>query len=311
MRRSYLVLAMAPALMVATGCGGSGDGGSGPTQIPTTVDVSSPSTDSLVSMGETRQLTVVVRDQNNAVINSPSVTWSSSATGIATVSSSGLVTVAGAGPGSAWIRASSGSAATGIDSVQVHVRQRLHHVLVTPGTATIAPSATRTLTATGQDARNNNMAALPAASWGTSNDAIASVSTAGVVTGVANGGPVTITATITSAADGAKQGTSLITVATPIPVHQVTAGASTQTFTPSTITIAPGDTVAWSFGALMHNVQFAAGTPAGAPAPPSNIGNSTNTVVKRKFPTNITTTTTYDYECGLHPGMTGSVIVQP
>lgn len=73
--------------------------------VPTSVTVS-PSSATL-SVGETRQLMSTVRDQNGQPILGASVTWSSEETGIASVSSSGLVTAEG--PGSTTINAESGS----------------------------------------------------------------------------------------------------------------------------------------------------------------------------------------------------------
>jgi plastocyanin len=81
---------------------------------------------------------------------------------------------------------------------------------------------------------------------------------------------------------------------------QVTAGNTTQTFTPPTVDIANGGTVTWSFGQLTHNVTF--GGQTGAPA---NIATTTNTQVQRTFGTS----GTFGYNCTVHPGMSGTVVV--
>lgn len=306
MRRWYLVLAAAPAVALAAACGG-GDGGTDPTRVPTTITLSPPAPDSLFSIGQTLQLTAVVRDQNNQVIQSPSVAWTSSATAIATVHpTSGLVTAAGAGPGSTTIRAVSGSAEATVD---VKVRQKFDHVTVTPSARTLAPSEAVQLTAQPQDARNNNMTGLPAATWTSSNTAVAEVSGTGRVTAKTTG-PATITATIVSTADGSKQGTSAITVQNATVNATVVASSSADEFVPPTVTISPGGQVTWQFGTRAHNVEFDP-PPSGAPAAPSNVPTTTNGSVTRTFSSSITARTTYTYECGLHAGMTGSVVVQP
>lgn len=71
-------------------------------------------------------------------------------------------------------------------------------------------------------------------------------------------------------------------------------------FNPSSLTVARGATVTFTFQTTMHNVIFAAVT--GAPA---NIGNSSNTGVQRVF----ATAGSFGFDCNLHPGMRGTVIV--
>ena len=81
----------------------------------------------------------------------------------------------------------------------------------------------------------------------------------------------------------------------------VEAGGSSNTFTPAQVTVARGGTVTWTFGARVHNVTFAAATGA-----PQNVPNSSNVQVARTFPT----AGSFPYDCTLHNGMTGSVVVQ-
>lgn len=75
---------------------------------------------------------------------------------------------------------------------------------------------------------------------------------------------------------------------------------TSNTFNPSTLTVAKGTTVTFTFQATTHNVTFAA--VAGAP---SNISNTANSGVQRLF----ATAGTFGYDCTLHPGMSGTVIV--
>jgi plastocyanin len=66
------------------------------------------------------------------------------------------------------------------------------------------------------------------------------------------------------------------------------------------VDISATGTVTWSFGQLAHNVTF--GAQAGAP---QNIGDSVNSDVPRTF----NTTGTFGYNCTIHPGMSGTVVV--
>jgi plastocyanin len=73
-------------------------------------------------------------------------------------------------------------------------------------------------------------------------------------------------------------------------------------FNPATITVAPGDVVTFVFGGVAHNVFFdaQAGTPADIP------GNNAGVSVTRVF----ATAGTYHFNCHIHPGMTGTVVVR-
>jgi plastocyanin len=90
----------------------------------------------------------------------------------------------------------------------------------------------------------------------------------------------------------------------PTPVAAATVQATpSEKFTPGTVTLTVGGTVTFAFGSLEHNVFFD-NAPAGAP---QNItAPSANKSVTLTFPT----AGTYPYNCHLHPGMKGTVIVQ-
>jgi hypothetical protein len=86
-------------------------------RIPTTVTLSASAV-SFTALGQTQQLSPSVSDQDGKPLTGADVSWSSSNTGVATVSSSGLVTAVGAG--SADVTATAGSATA---SAQVSVVQ--------------------------------------------------------------------------------------------------------------------------------------------------------------------------------------------
>src|SRR5207253_76070 len=82
-------------------------------------------------------------------------------------------------------------------------------VTVAPATATVQVGQTVQLTATTKDA-NGNVLTGRTVTWATSNAALATVNGSGLVTGVAAGGPITITAT----SEG-QSGTAAVTVNQP------------------------------------------------------------------------------------------------
>ncbi len=102
-------------------------------------------------------------------------------------------------------------------------------VTVTPASASLLQGQTVQLTATPRDANGNPLTGR-VITWQSSNSAIASVNGSGLVSGVAAGGPVTMTAT----SEG-QSGTASVTV-TVAPVAAVTV-------TPSSGTVAIGQTV--------------------------------------------------------------------
>ena len=73
-------------------------------------------------------------------------------------------------------------------------------------------------------------------------------------------------------------------------------------FTPSEVHLEQGGTVTFAFGSVAHNVFFD-NDPSGAPA---NItGVNSNISVSRTF----TTPGSYAFNCHIHPGMRGTVVV--
>ena len=83
---------------------------------------------------------------------------------------------------------------------------------VTPASASITQGSTQQFSAEARDQNGNPMSPQPTFTWSSSNTAVASVNSSGLATGVAAGGPVTITA-----ASGTIKGTASITISTPTP----------------------------------------------------------------------------------------------
>jgi uncharacterized protein YjdB len=159
----------------------------------------------------------VLKDVANNVLSDRVVTWSSNNTAVATVDANGLVTAVAAG-GQVTITATS-EGKSGTSSITVTVAP-VNTVTVTPPIATLVLGVTPTqqLTAVLKDVANNVLSGR-LVTWSSSNTAVATVDANGLVTAVAAGGPVTITAT----SEG-KIGTSSIAVM-PIPVASVTMSA--------------------------------------------------------------------------------------
>jgi hypothetical protein len=91
------------AALLLAACGG---GGTGNTPVPGDITVT-PTAAELDAVGQTQQLTAVVTDQDGGTISSPSVAWSTSNAGVASVTRTGLVSAVGSG--SATITATAGS----------------------------------------------------------------------------------------------------------------------------------------------------------------------------------------------------------
>lgn len=90
----------------------------------------------------------------------------------------------------------------------------------------------------------------------------------------------------------------------PAPVSAATVQATpAERFTPGRINLTAGGTVTFDFGSLAHQVFFNSAV-AGAPA---DIPEATsNKTVARTF----TTAGTFVYNCRIHPGMSGTVVVE-
>ena len=192
-------------------------------------------------VGGTLQLSAQAKDGSGGTV-SGTFTWSSSSATVATVDGDGLVS--GVGRGSATITATeTGSSVTGEATVTVGVAS----VAVTSGPITLnSIAATATVTAEGRDVDGAAVAGVTFA-FTSSDEAVATVSAAGVVEAVANG-----TATISASADG-KNGSATVTVS------QTPVGAAID---PAAASVAIGGTVQFTGGAVDANGFVVASEPA-------------------------------------------------
>lgn len=142
------------------------------------------------------QLSATVIDQSGITRTNRTVSWSSSNTALATVSSSGLVS--GVADGTVTITATS-EGVSGIATVIVFGSPVVETVTVTPFNPLVGVGQTTQLTATAR-AGSGTVISDANVTWSSSNDQVATVSQAGVVTMVAVG-EVSITATVVEGDD--------------------------------------------------------------------------------------------------------------
>jgi plastocyanin len=178
--------------------------------------------------------------------------------------------------------------------------QTLGSISTNVSSVSLTAGESRTISVSAVDTQGNPIPGI-APTFTSANVAIAEVSSAGVVMAVAAGstqvnvsvtvGSLTKTATVAVAVSGSLSSTA-----------SVTADAGGYSFTPDRVIIAQNGTVTWQFGALEHNVTFL-GT---APGTPQSIGNSYGVQVSRTF----TAKGNFSYQCSIHAGMNGEVLVR-
>ncbi len=174
------------ALLLAVLVSACGEGGDSPPPVASvTVTLASPS----LGAGLGTTATATLRDGSGNVLTGRTVTWSSSAPSVASVSGAGVVTALV--PGRATITARS-EGQTGQAGLTVTVNP-VQTVTVTLANANLSQGSTTQATATVRDAGGNVMAGRVVA-WSSSATGVASVTAGGAVTAVGPGA-VFITAT--------------------------------------------------------------------------------------------------------------------
>jgi len=210
--------------------------GTGTTVSVTGVSVSPTSTS--ISVGGTATLTATVSPSN---ATNKAVSWTSSNTSVATVSSSGVVTGVAGGSATITVKTSDGSFTATTTVTVASTTIPVTGVTVLPTSATVSVGGTTTLAATVLPSN----ASIKTVSWTSSNTSVATVSSSGVVTGVATGSAI-ITVKTTS---GSYTATTTITVSsTTIPVTGVTVS-------PTSATVAAGSTTTLAATVLPSNAS--------------------------------------------------------
>lgn len=163
---------------------------------------------------------------------------------------------------------------------------------LTISASSIPVGGTAQLAATPRDKNGTPMTAP--VSYSSSATNVATVSPAGLVTGVSPG------MSVVSANSGTAAALLTVTVtngAFPSSAIVTTPGNS---FAPFQVDIAAGGSVQWQFGSVGHNVLFdnTAGAPAGIPI---TMGANASRTFAAKG--------TFNYQCTVHTGMVGVVVV--
>jgi hypothetical protein len=186
---------------------------------------------SSISQGATRQFTATGTYSDRTTKDlTTTVTWTSSSTAVASITTGGLV--GGVASGKATIKAASGTV-SGSTALSVTPRA-LMSIAVTPANSTIPLGTTQQFAATGTYSDGSTQNLTSTVVWGSSASSVATVSSTGF--GISHAaGPVTITAT-----SGAVSGQTMLTVspAAPISITVTPTSASiplgtTQQFTAS------------------------------------------------------------------------------
>lgn len=178
------------------------------TVVAPTVPVTGVSIDAdtgSITVGQTFTIVATVAPET---ASNKTVAWASDNTGVATVAD-GVVTGVAPGTANITVTTADGSfAKTCVVTVNAVVVP-VSGVTLNDTTKALAVGGTYTLVATvaPADATNKNVV------WSSSNEAVATVSSAGLVTAVANG---TANITVTSAADSSKSASCAVTVTTPL-----------------------------------------------------------------------------------------------
>jgi plastocyanin len=165
----------------------------------------------------------------------------------------------------------------------------------------IAAGNTQTITVSALDTQGQPIAnpGTPAFSVASTGATVAEVDAQGVVLGIGSGSTtVNVSLTLGSVT---RTTTVAVTVTGILPSVASVSTTSGDFFTPNKVVIGQGGSVTWTFGVTIHNVNF-----AGTPGAPSRIDDAYSTSASRTF----TQPGNFTYNCTIHAGMSGQVIVR-
>jgi len=181
-----------------------------------------------VVAGQTLALQGEALDGTGAILPNRLLEWTTSAPEIATVNGTGLVT--GVSIGQATISAT-GEGKTGTSIVTV-LRTPVANITVTPDGGSLQAGATLALTATARDAGGQPLTGRPLL-WTSSNDAVATVSSSGLLTAIS---PGTVTITVSAPGEGPNGTTPSTSVLVNVLIEQV----ANAMIVPSTLSLQVG-----------------------------------------------------------------------
>lgn len=177
--------------------------------------------------------------------------------------------------------------------------QTLSTIRVTTPTVALAAGATATLVAEALDAGGRVISGATGYTYASSAPAVAESQGDGSVLGL-SAGTATISVSLTRNGVTATSSAAVTVTGALATAATVNAGTGGLVFTPPTLVVARNANVTFAFTGL-HNVTFRTVTGA-----PSNIPNTSAASVARAFPT----AGNFPYDCTLHTGMTGMVMVR-
>jgi hypothetical protein len=164
------------------------------TSILTSISIVPTST--FINVGAIQPFVATGLDQNGvALVTQPKLTWTSNNPAIAIINASGTATGIMAG-GPITITAASGTifAAANLTVITPNIVPMLTSIVVSPNPISIYAGAMQKFNATGLDQNGIALAVQPKFIWTSSNSDIATVDASGTATGIADGGPIEITA---------------------------------------------------------------------------------------------------------------------
>ena len=170
------------AFVVSASCGGGGDndGTTSPQGTVARVDITAPS--ATLEVGQSMQVSVRYFDASSTQLSGRTVAYSTSSSSVATVSATGLVTGASAGPVAviATVDGVHGTLNLTINN------QPVFFIAITPANPSVRQGETLTLSAQPQNSTGSPVTGRTV-TWSSANVARATITPAGVVTGVTAG----------------------------------------------------------------------------------------------------------------------------
>jgi plastocyanin len=172
-------------------------------------------------------------------------------------------------------------------------------VVISGVSGSYATGVTVQLTATALDASGARIGKPGTFTWTSSLPSVASVDATGNVSTRSAG-----TTSISAKVAGITGSTTLTVGDLVVSTKDTVVTVGTTAFSPGVVTIAAGGSVTFMLsGGVQHNVVFRAANPAGNPP---DIQAATNSSFTRTFASQ----GTFFYDCTLHPGSGGRVVVQ-